>query len=71
MFSNVKAPFRGRGWVWCFVEEFQCSLLRFPRVVKADSTHTIGVEFGSRVVDVGGKQIKLQVWDTAGQERFR
>lgn len=38
---------------------------------KEDSSHTIGVEFGSRVVNVGGKAIKLQIWDTAGQERFR
>ncbi|XP_070500008.1 ras-related protein Rab-4B [Chironomus tepperi] len=38
---------------------------------KEDSSHTIGVEFGSRVVNVGGKTIKLQIWDTAGQERFR
>eukprot|EP00659_Diplonema_papillatum_P002025 gene2025-biopygen1991 len=36
-----------------------------------DSPHTIGVEFGTRVVDVGDKTIKLQIWDTAGQERFR
>jgi Ras-related protein Rab-4B len=33
--------------------------------------HTIGVEFGSRVVALNGKTIKLQIWDTAGQERFR
>ncbi|CAG0913513.1 unnamed protein product [Notodromas monacha] len=39
--------------------------------VKPDSSHTIGVEFGSKVVNVGGKSVKLQVWDTAGQERFR
>ncbi|XP_035313548.1 ras-related protein Rab-4B isoform X1 [Cricetulus griseus] len=38
---------------------------------KQDSNHTIGVEFGSRVVTVGGKTVKLQIWDTAGQERFR
>ena len=37
----------------------------------SDSPHTIGVEFGTRVVDVGDKTIKLQIWDTAGQERFR
>nr|XP_057935674.1 ras-related protein Rab-4B isoform X5 [Doryrhamphus excisus] len=38
---------------------------------KQDSNHTIGVEFGSRVVNVAGKTVKLQIWDTAGQERFR
>lgn len=38
---------------------------------KDDSSHTIGVEFGSKIVAVGGKSIKLQIWDTAGQERFR
>jgi len=36
-----------------------------------DSPHTIGVEFGTRIVEVMGKKIKLQIWDTAGQERFR
>lgn len=38
---------------------------------KQDSSHTIGVEFGSRIINVGGKSVKLQIWDTAGQERFR
>eukprot|EP00755_Sulcionema_specki_P029376 Sspe_Gene.92033::Locus_63764_Transcript_1_1_Confidence_1.000_Length_808::g.92033::m.92033/K07881/RAB14; Ras-related protein Rab-14 len=37
----------------------------------SDSKHTIGVEFGTRVVEVADKSIKLQIWDTAGQERFR
>ncbi|KAF7258049.1 hypothetical protein EG68_04449 [Paragonimus skrjabini miyazakii] len=32
---------------------------------------TIGVEFGARMINIGGKQIKLQIWDTAGQESFR
>ncbi|KAH8863323.1 GTP-binding protein YPTC4 [Schistosoma japonicum] len=27
---------------------------------------TIGVEFGARMVNIGDKQIKLQVWDTVG-----
>ncbi|EFA83924.1 Rab GTPase [Heterostelium album PN500] len=36
-----------------------------------DNPHTIGVEFGTRIVDVNNKKIKLQIWDTAGQERFR
>lgn len=40
-------------------------------LVKQDSNHTIGVEFGSKVVNIAGKSVKLQVWDTAGQERFR
>ena len=28
---------------------------------KDDSSHTIGVEFGSKIVPVGGKTVKLQV----------
>uniref|UniRef100_A0A7S3DHZ5 Ras-related protein Rab-14 n=1 Tax=Palpitomonas bilix TaxID=652834 RepID=A0A7S3DHZ5_9EUKA len=36
-----------------------------------NSTHTIGVEFGTRIINVEGKSVKLQIWDTAGQERFR
>ena|SRR3990167_6000155 len=36
-----------------------------------DSPHTIGVEFGTRIIELGAKKIKLQIWDTAGQERFR
>lgn len=32
---------------------------------------TVGVEFGSRTIDVAGRQVKLQCWDTAGQDRFR
>ncbi|KAJ3299162.1 hypothetical protein HK104_009844 [Borealophlyctis nickersoniae] len=32
---------------------------------------TIGIEFGSQVVSVRDKKIKLQIWDTAGQESFR
>jgi Ras-related protein Rab-2A len=32
---------------------------------------TIGVEFGTRMINIGNKQIKLQIWDTAGQENFR
>jgi len=49
-----------------------CLLYRFTdNKYKSDSTHTIGVEFGSKIIEVGGKFIKLQIWDTAGQERFR
>lgn len=35
-----------------------------------DCAHTIGVEFGSRIISLNGKRIKLQIWDTAGQERY-
>mmetsp|Transcript_53004 Transcript_53004/g.133281 ORF Transcript_53004/g.133281 Transcript_53004/m.133281 type:complete len:222 (-) Transcript_53004:87-752(-) len=49
-----------------------CLLHRFvENKFNPESTHTIGVEFGSRVIEVGGHSVKLQVWDTAGQERFR
>lgn len=27
---------------------------------------TIGVEFGSRTIDLDSKSIKLQIWDTVG-----
>lgn len=40
-------------------------------LVKDDSNHTIGVEFGSKIISVVNKFVKLQIWDTAGQERFR
>eukprot|EP00741_Cyanophora_paradoxa_P005644 tig00000923_g5471.t1 len=49
-----------------------CLLHQFTeRKFHPDAPHTIGVEFGTRVVDVLGTHVKLQIWDTAGQERFR
>jgi len=49
-----------------------CLLHRFiDNKFKKESTHTIGVEFGSKIIEVGGRNVKLQIWDTAGQERFR
>ena len=49
-----------------------CLLLQFTDK-RFKSTHdlTIGVEFGSRTVQINDKSIKLQIWDTAGQESFR
>lgn len=32
-------------------------------LVKNDTTHTIGAEFGSKVVTIGQQSIKLQIWD--------
>ena len=30
----------------------------------ADCPHTIGVEFGTRIIEVNGQKVKLQIWDT-------
>ena len=46
-------------------------LLRFATGDFEELSSTIGVDFKSKVIDVGGKRVKLTVWDTAGQERFR
>uniref|UniRef100_A0A8C2HVZ5 Ras-related protein Rab-14 n=2 Tax=Cyprinus carpio TaxID=7962 RepID=A0A8C2HVZ5_CYPCA len=49
-----------------------CLLHQFTeKKFMADCPHTIGVEFGTRIMEVSGQKIKLQIWDTAGQERFR
>ena len=54
----------------CEVFVLYCNLI-LHFVVMADCPHTIGVEFGTRIIEVSGQKIKLQIWDTAGQERFR
>ncbi len=38
---------------------------------KVEHQVTIGVEFGSFVLKLEEKLVKLQIWDTAGQESFR
>ena len=49
-----------------------CILLQFlEKKFKFDHDTTIGVEFGSKIIPVKDKQIKLQIWDTAGQETFK
>jgi len=49
-----------------------CILHRFTeRKFMPRSNHTIGVEFGTKLINIGGKNIRLQIWDTAGQERYR
>jgi len=49
-----------------------CLLSRFTRnEFDEESKSTIGVEFATRSIKVGGKTVKAQVWDTAGQERYR
>ncbi|CAE7262083.1 RAB2A [Symbiodinium sp. CCMP2592] len=48
-----------------------CLLLRFTDKKYRTKHSTIGVEFGSRNVDVQGEAIRLQCWDCAGADRFR
>lgn len=49
-----------------------CLMLQFvDQKFKAYIDPTIGVEFGSKTIDLDDNKIKLQIWDTAGQENFR
>jgi len=49
-----------------------CLLSQFTeRVFKTEHEATIGVEFGSRILKVKEKRVKIQIWDTAGQETFK
>jgi Ras-related protein Rab-8A len=32
---------------------------------------TIGIDFKTKVLELDGTRVRLQIWDTAGQERFR
>ena len=36
-----------------------------------DSKATVGVEFGTKNIEIDNKRIKVQIWDTAGQERYK
>lgn len=49
-----------------------CLLSQFTNH-RFETTHdiTIGVEFGSKIVTIDNKHIKLHIWDTAGQESFK
>jgi Ras-related protein Rab-2A len=38
---------------------------------KAGIEPTIGIEFGTKIIEVGGKTVRLQIWDSAGQENYR
>ncbi|EGG25168.1 Rab GTPase [Cavenderia fasciculata] len=47
-------------------------LNRFTRNEFTEKTKaTIGVDFGTKSIEIEGKVITAQCWDTAGQERFR
>lgn len=47
-----------------------CFLLQFTDQ-RFQNIHdmTIGVEFGSRTINLNDKVIKLQIWDTVGEDR--
>ena len=36
-----------------------------------DSKATIGVELQSKLYEINGKKVRIQLWDTAGQERYK
>lgn len=36
-----------------------------------DTKTTVGVEFGSKIITISNKKLKIQLWDTAGQEIYR
>ncbi|KAK3125106.1 hypothetical protein QOZ80_7BG0600030 [Eleusine coracana subsp. coracana] len=49
-----------------------CLLLQFTdKKFQPEHYLTIGVEFGTRIINIDNKPTKLQIWDTAGQESFR
>ena len=49
-----------------------CLLMKFTENSFKDSHDvTLGVEFGTRLISIEGRPIKLQIWDTSGQESFR
>ena len=49
-----------------------CLMLNFiDKRFRSEHDLTIGVEFGSKIIDVRGTKIKLQIWDTAGSESFK
>jgi small GTP-binding protein len=53
----------------CFAAVGKSALLtRFSENVFLQSyTSTIGIDFNSRMIRVGGSICKLEIWDTAGQ----
>eukprot|EP01121_Diplochlamys_sp_Union-15-3_P004536 TRINITY_DN14720_c0_g1_i1.p1 TRINITY_DN14720_c0_g1~~TRINITY_DN14720_c0_g1_i1.p1 ORF type:complete len:207 (-),score=28.28 TRINITY_DN14720_c0_g1_i1:56-655(-) len=49
-----------------------CLLLRFTEeLFEEEHDMTIGVEFGTLMLNIDNRPVKLQIWDTAGQESFK
>ncbi|XP_064628330.1 ras-related protein Rab-10-like [Lineus longissimus] len=32
---------------------------------------TVGIDYKTKIIEVDGKMVRLEIWDTAGQERYR
>lgn len=49
-----------------------CFLIRFSdNKYKEQYDVTIGVEFGTKTINIANQPVKVQIWDTAGQENYR
>lgn len=49
-----------------------CIMIRFVENSFRDhQSTTIGVDFGTRVLNIEGTNVKVHIWDTAGQEKFK
>ncbi|KAL5253991.1 hypothetical protein ACHWQZ_G013677 [Mnemiopsis leidyi] len=50
-----------------------CLLVRFKdgAFLACSYISTVGIDFRSKIVNLDGTKVKLQIFDTAGQERFR
>ena len=36
-----------------------------------DTKTTVGVEFGSKIIKISNKKLKIKLWNKAGQEKFK
>lgn len=49
-----------------------CLLLRFTdETFENIFMPTVGVDYKTKIIDIDGSRVKLQIWDTAGQKKFR
>ncbi|GLT25745.1 hypothetical protein SLA2020_008550 [Shorea laevis] len=74
-------PLRGRAYYFDYLTKLlligdggvgkTCLMLRFSgEPFQTSFLSTIGIDYKTKIIELDGKRIKLQLWDTAGQERF-